>query len=293
VSLDADAAALAGGLAEQAPARRAAFPPGEPMTDLITTDQTLVHVATEGRTAVITLNRPEARNAINGALASAIDAALTKFEADDELWAAVLTHNGPTFSAGADLKEVARGGGAGMSIEGAGFAGVCRRPRTKPLLAAVDGTALGGGLEICLACDLIVATRASKFGLPEVKRSVLAGAGGLVRLPRYLPRKLAMEMVLTGDPIDAQRAYDLGLVNVLVDEGQAVAGALELAERINVNAPLAVRASRKVVLEAPEADEDAGFAAGTREMQPIFETEDFKEGPRAFAEKRPPVWKAR
>jgi enoyl-CoA hydratase len=242
---------------------------------------------------VITLNRPEARNAINAALASAIDAALTRFESDDELWTAVLTHNGPTFSAGADLKEVARGGGRGMSIAGAGFAGVCQRPRTKPLIAAVDGAALGGGLEICLACDLVVATHGSRFGLPEVKRSLLAGAGGLVRLPRYLPRKLAMEMALTGDPIDAQRAHGLGLVSAVVGEGEAVAGALALADRINANAPLAVRATRRVVLDAPEHDEDAGFAAGMREMRPIFETEDFKEGPRAFAEKRPAVWKGR
>ena len=258
------------------------------------TDRKLVNVERRGRTVVITLNRPEARNAINGALASAIDAALTAFEADDELWTAVLTHEGPTFSAGADLKEVASGnGGSGMSIEGAGFAGVCRRERVKPLIAAVDGTALGGGLEICLACDLIVASKSSSFGLPEVKRSLLAGAGGLVRLPRALPRKIAMEMILTGDPIDAEGAFSYGLVNRLAPEGEVVQAALELAERINANAPLAVRASRKVAHEAPEQSEDEGFAASIREMSPIFGSDDFREGPKAFVEKRPPVWKGR
>src|SRR3954464_1071252 len=181
----------------------------------------MVEYEVRGRIGLIRINRPDARNAVNAAVASGMEAAIDTLEADPETWVGVVASTGPVFSAGADLKAIAAGEGESLSTRSGGFAGITRKVRTKPLIAAVDGPALAGGCEIALACDLIVASRAARFGLPEVKRSLVAAAGGLFRLPRSLPPKVAMEIVLTGDPITAERAYEFGLVNHLVDPGGA------------------------------------------------------------------------
>jgi enoyl-CoA hydratase len=245
-----------------------------------------------GHTAVITFNRPEARNAVNAAVASDMEAALDRFEADEEAWTGVLCGAGPVFCAGADLKAVAAGVGNLGTARG-GFAGIVRRERTKPLIAAVDGPALAGGCEVVLACDLAVASGAATFGLPEVKRSLIAGAGGLFRLPRALPPSVAMEVALTGEALSAERAFALGLVSQLVAPGSAREAALALAERINGNAPLAVRLSRRVVQAALGAGDEELWRLTSEAMAEVVTTEDFVEGPKAFVEKRPPVWKGR
>lgn len=255
--------------------------------------QDIVSYEPHGRAAVLTIRRPEARNAVNADVAAGMEAAIDRLEVDPDVWVGVVTGEGPVFSAGADLKAIAAGQAAGLSTERGGFGGITRRERTKPIVAAVDGPALAGGCEIALACDLIVASSAASFGLPEVKRSLVAAAGGLFRLPRALPPKTAMEVVLTGDPIPAERAHALGMVNALVEPGQALEGALALAERIAANAPLAVRESRKVVLAAATADDDELWRMSRDGMAALQPTEDFAEGPRAFIEKRPPVWKGR
>src|SRR5687768_15011709 len=210
----------------------------------------IVEYEQRGHVAVLTINRPEARNAVNGDVASGIEEAIDKIEADDDTWVSVLTGAGTVFCAGADLKAISSGQAGGLNTKRGGFAGFVRRERTKPMIAAVDGRAFAGGCEIALACDLIVASSPAEFGIPEVKRSLVAAGGGLIRLPQVLPGKIAMELALTGDPITAERAYALGMINELVEAGGAVDAAVALAERICVNAPLAVRESRKVVLEA-------------------------------------------
>jgi enoyl-CoA hydratase len=249
--------------------------------------------AGDGRVAVLTIRRPEARNAVNGAVATGMEAAIDRLEQDDGVWVGILTGEGPVFSAGADLKAIAEGRINELQTDRGGFAGIARRSRTKPLIAAVDGPALAGGFEIVLSCDLVVASTQARFGLPEVKRSLVAAAGGLFRLPRALPRNLALEIVLTGDPVDAERAHQLGLVNVLTEPGQALAAAHQLAGRIVANAPLAVQASRRVVLDTLAATEDEGWAITAKAMSSVVRSEDFAEGPRAFIEKRPPQWKGR
>ena len=246
-----------------------------------------------GRVAVLTINRPEARNAVNGEVASGLEAAIDRFEEDPDTWVAVLTGAGPVFSAGADLKAIASGNAAALNTSRGGFAGIARRERTKPIIAAVNGPALAGGCEIVLSCDMVVASTDARFGVPEVKRSLVAGAGGLFRLPRALPTNIAMELVLTGDPIEAQRAYDLGFVNQLVESGQAVEAAVALAERICVNAPVAVRESRTVVLQGAMADDDTAWRLTNEAFARVVQTEDFSEGPKAFIEKRAPEWKGR
>jgi enoyl-CoA hydratase len=253
----------------------------------------MVEYRQEGRVAVLTINRPEARNAVNGEVAAAMEAGLDRLEEDDDVWAGVVTGAGPVFSAGADLKAIASGQAADLQTKRGGFGGIAARQRTKPLIAAVDGPALAGGCEIALSCDLIVASTAARFGIPEVKRSLVAAAGGLFRLPRALPRNIAMELALTGDPIDAQRAYQFGLVNQLVEPGTALEAALALAERVNANAPIAVRESRRVVLEGMLADDDTAWRVTFDAMAKAMATEDFAEGPRAFIEKRAPEWKGR
>ena len=247
----------------------------------------------KGHIALITLNRPDARNAVNGDVAGGLEKALDQYEADDELWAAILTGNGPVFCAGADLKEIAAGNIGKLSTSKGGFAGLVSRDRKKPLIAAVNGTAVAGGCELVLACDMVVASEAAVFGLPEVKRSLAAGAGGLFRLPRAVGMAAAMEMILTGDPIDAGRALALGLVNQVVPGEQLMAEAEKLAERIVVNAPLAVQISKKVAERAFVDDDATLWKASQNAMASLAKTEDFQEGPRAFIGKRAPVWKAR
>lgn len=253
----------------------------------------MVEYTLKGNVAVLCINRPEARNAVNAAVAESMEACLDRLEDDDAAWVGIVTGSGPVFSAGADLKAIASGQAAGLATVRGGFAGLTKRDRTKPLIAAVDGPALAGGCEIALACDLIVASSEARFGLPEVKRALVAAAGGLFRLPRALPRAVAMEMILTGDPLSAERAHHLGMVNTLCEPGQALDAALALAERITANAPLAVRESRKVVMASHTADDDTLWSMSAQAMGAMVATEDFSEGPMAFIEKRPPVWKGR
>src|SRR5690349_9843882 len=192
-----------------------------------------------GPFAIIKINRPEARNAVNGAVANGIEDAIDQVEADDSVWVGILTGEPPVFCAGADLKEINSGNAGGLATAKGGFAGFVQRERTKPVIAAVDGPALAGGTEIVLASDLVVASTTATFGIPEVKRSLVAGAGGLFRLGRKIPLNIAMELTLTGDPIDATRAHHFGLVNRLVEPGTALDEAIKLAEQICANAPVA------------------------------------------------------
>ena len=252
----------------------------------------IVQYETRGRVAIITLNRPEARNAVSNELAVALEAAVDRLEADDEVWLGILAANGPVFSAGADLKAVASGK-ANLGTERGGFGGFVTLERTKPVVAAVDGFAVAGGCELVLACDLVVASTNEAFGLPEVKRSLVAMAGGTARLPKKLPPNIAMEIALTGDPISAERAHQYGLVNVLCEPGDVIDKALELAERVNANAPLAVRATREAVRQGAEVGDVEGIKIAQDLFRPIARSDDAKEGPRAFVEKRDPAWKAR
>ncbi len=252
-----------------------------------------VNTEAKGRVLVITLDRPEARNAVNGDVASGIEAAIDKLENDPELWVGIIHSSGTVFCAGADLKEVSAGNGRALSTERGGFAGLVKRERTKPLIAAVNGAAVAGGCEIVLSCDMVIAAEGARFGLPEVKRSLAAAAGGLFRLPRAVGTGPAMEMILTGDPISADRAYQLGLVNHVVPLDDLAQAALDLADRIVVNAPLAVRASREIAVNALKLDDAELWKMSAAASKAMSETEDFKEGPRAFIEKRDPVWKGR
>ncbi len=253
----------------------------------------VVEYATEGHVAVITINRPDARNAVNGDVANGIEEAVDRLEADESLWLGILTGVPPVFSAGADLKEINAGRADVISTKRGGFAGFVARSRAKPVIAAVDGAALAGGTEICLACDLIVASTSARFGIPEVKRSLVAAGGGLFRLPRKIPFNVAMELTLTGDPIDAERAHHFGLVNYLTEPGCALDRARELARQIEANAPVAVRASRRVVLAAATEDEATGWRLSGQAFREALSSEDNKEGLMAFIEKRPPNWSGR
>lgn len=250
------------------------------------------------RVAVITLNRPEARNAVNGTVAEELEAAVDRMEDDSDVWIGVLRANTegqerPVFCAGADLKAINAGEGRALSTKKGGFAGFAYRERTKPVVAAVDGLATAGGCEIVLACDLVVASNRSAFGLAEVKRSLIAGAGGLFRLPRAIGRSAAMEAILTGEPIPAERAYQLGLVNRIVEPGQAEAEAFALAVKVCEAAPLAVWESRKVVLAADWADDDRLKRMTDEATAAMMRSDDLKEGLTAFIEKRSPRWQGR
>ncbi len=245
------------------------------------------------RLAIITLNRPEARNAVNGAVAAQMEQILDDYEADADLWAAILAAEGPVFCAGADLKEIAAGRGADLSTKRGGFAGLVRRERTKPLIAAIGGSALAGGTEIALSCDMIVCSNETSFGLPEVKRSLVAAAGGLFRLPRAIGMAPALEVIMTGDPLPAERAYQLGMVNQVVARDQVMQAAEDLAARVVSAAPIAVQHSRGVAVRAFFEDDEALWRASGKAFQANAETEDYKEGPRAFIEKRAPKWKGR
>jgi len=253
---------------------------------------------TEGNIAFITLNRPEARNAINGDVAQGMANAVAQMEADPEVRVGILLANTagqerPVFCAGADLKALNSGNAAALNTKDGGFGGFVYLERRKPIIAAVDGLATAGGCELVLATDLVVASTRSSFGLAEVKRNLIAGAGGLFRLPRAIGRAAAMEIILTGDPLDAQRAYDLGMVNRLVDSDAVVTTAVELAGKIAASAPLAVWASRRVVLASAYASDDALIAMTNEEFGAILQSEDTKEGLTAFIEKRPPRWQGR
>jgi enoyl-CoA hydratase/carnithine racemase len=236
---------------------------------------------------VITLNRPEAKNAVNKALAEGVAAALERLDSDDDLRVGIITGAGGTFCSGMDLKGFLKG--ESPVVEGRGFAGLTLRPPEKPLIAAVEGYALAGGMEVALSCDLIVANQDAKFGIPEVKRGLVAGAGGLIRMPRQIPSRLAMEYALTGDFIDAARAFDIGLIN-RVTEGAALDAAKELAGRINENGPLAVRISKQIVQQQAEWSADDMWDEQTELMKPVFTSKDAREGAAAFAEKRKPEW---
>lgn len=243
-----------------------------------------------GRVGIITINRPEARNAVSDEVSRGIEAALDEFEADDDVWAVVVTGKGSTFSAGADLKMVARGAGAEIATKRGGFGGITAREFPKPLIAAVNGPALAGGFEIVLRCDLVVAADDASFGLPEVKRGLFAAAGGPFRLARRIPLATATEIVLTGDPIDARRAHDLGLVNRLVPSERVLDEAIALADRIAENGPVAVRNSLKMLREAVDLTEAEAWPRSGELAVEVFATKDAIEGATAFTEKRAPRW---
>ena len=239
---------------------------------------------------IVTINRPEAKNAMNKAAAEGIAAAMDRLDAEDDLRVGILTGAAGTFCSGMDLKGFLRG--ESPSIEGRGFGGIVQAPPKKPLIAAVEGYALAGGLELMIACDLVVANAGAKFGIPEVKRGLVAAAGGVMMLPDQIPERIAMELALTGDFIDAPRAYELGLINRVVD-GSALDGALELAKKIVANGPLAVRVSKAIVKESRGWPMEERYNRQGKLIAPVFVSEDAREGAAAFAEKRAPNWKGR
>jgi enoyl-CoA hydratase len=254
------------------------------------TDQVVLTERRDG-VLIVTLNRPDARNAVNAAVARGIADALDTLDGDDGLQVGVLTGAGKGFCAGMDLRAFVQG--ERPYVDDRGFAGITQRAARKPLIAAVEGFAVAGGFEIALSCDLIVASRGARFGIPEVKRGLIAGAGGLLRIPQRVPYGIAMEMALTGDLVLAERGYELGLVNRLTDAGGALDGALELAATISANGPLAIVASKEILTQVRDWPEEEFWARQDPTMQMIFDSEDAKEGATAFAEKRPPDWKGR
>jgi len=239
---------------------------------------------------IVTINRPEAKNAMNKAAAEGIAAAMDRLDAEDDLRVGIITGAGGTFCSGMDLKGFLRG--ESPSIEGRGFAGVVQAPPKKPLIAAVEGYALAGGLELMIACDLVVAHKGAKFGIPEAKRGLVAAAGGVMMLPDQIPERVAMELALTGEFIGSDRAYELGLINRISD-GPALDGAMELARTIAANGPLAVRVSKAVMKESRGWPMDERYARQGELIAPVFKSEDAREGAAAFAEKRTPNWKGK
>lgn len=245
----------------------------------------------ENGMVIITINRPEARNAVNRAVSYGVCAAVDELDARDDLRVGILTGAGGTFCSGMDLKAFLRG--EVTRVEGRGLLGIAQTPPRKPLIAAVEGYALAGGFEAVLACDLIVAARNAQFGLPEVKRGLAAAAGGLLRLPRLMPPRIAMELALTGDIISAERAAQYGLINVLTEPGEALQEAKRLAARIIVNAPLSVAASKRVMVEQRDWPLAEMFARQQEITGPVLQSADAREGAAAFAEKRKPDWKGK
>jgi enoyl-CoA hydratase len=256
-----------------------------------TTTEAAVLTERRGRVLIITLNRPEVRNAVNGAVAEGVARALDELDADDALAVGILTGAGGFFCAGMDLGAFVKGESPWYGDRG--FAGIAQRAARKPLIAAIEGFAVAGGFEIAMACDLLVAARGAKLGIPEAKRSLVAAGGALLRLPRRMPYHVVMELALTGDPMPAERFHEFGVVNRLADAGGALDAALELADAIAKSGPLAVAASKQILQEqqdwsTAEMWERQGAISG-----PVFGSEDAKEGASAFKEKREPVWKGR
>lgn len=252
-------------------------------------DEVLVDV-TDG-IMTVTLNRPKAKNAANRAVAVGVAAAMDELDSNDSIHVAIITGAGGTFCAGMDLKAFVSG--EMPMVEGRGFAGLTEAPPRKPLIGAIEGYALAGGLELAISCDLIVTADDAKFGIPEVKRGLAAAAGGLIKLPRQIPSRLAMELAITGDFITAQRAYEIGLVNQVVPSGTALEAAKALAARIVANGPLAVAISKQVILESASWSADEMWAKQQDIVMPVFGSEDAMEGSIAFAEKRAPNWKGK
>lgn len=250
-----------------------------------------VRVEVHDGVLLITIDRPKARNAVNENVARAIADAIEQLDSSPALKVGIITGAGGTFCAGMDLKAFVRG--EQPVVEGRGFAGLVQQPPRKPLIAAVEGYALAGGFEIVLACDLVVAARGAWFGIPEVKRSLVAAGGGLLRLPRRIPYHVAMELALLGNHVSAERMNELGLINRLVDDGAALGTALDLAREIAANGPLALTASKKIIVESADWTEEQAWIEQERIAQPVARSEDAREGAVAFAEKRPPVWKGR
>jgi enoyl-CoA hydratase len=247
----------------------------------------------EAHCALITIDRPTARNAVSPEVARGIEEAFDRAEGDSEVRVVVITGAPPVFCAGADLKAIQAGRADELSTERGGFAGLVRRERRLPLIAAVEGAALAGGMEIVLACDLVVAARDARFAIAEVKRGLIAAGGGLFRLARKIPTNIALECALTGDPIDAETAHRHGLVNHLAESGAAVDAALELAGRIAGNAPLAVSTSRSVMLESAFDDDATAWRRTAGAFAEIAASQDAAEGVAAFNEKRLPAWSGR
>lgn len=258
-----------------------AEPTNEPRTAAVLVEE-------RGRVLIVTINRPDARNAVNTAVAKGVASAMDTLDDRKDLSVGILTGAGGTFCAGMDLKAFLRGEDA--ALPGRGFAGMTEAPPRKPVIAAVEGYALAGGCELMLACDLVVAAEDAKFGIPEVKRGLIAGAGGLMRLPRRIPQPLAMEFALTGDFFPAADAHRYGLINRITKPGAALAGALELAERITANAPMAIQSSKEVIVRSADWSSDEAFGKQYPILRRVLDSADAKEGARAFAEKRAPVW---
>jgi enoyl-CoA hydratase len=240
---------------------------------------------------IITMNRPEVSNAVNGAIAEGMDAALTELDNNPNLYVGVITGAGKGFCSGMDLKAFLTN--IKPFTDSRGFAGIVRKPAEKPLIAAVEGFAVAGGMEIALSCDLIVAAKNAKFGVPEVKRALVAAAGGLMRLPKRIPYHVAMHMAITGEYIDAQRAYDVGLVAEVCEPGEALEKAVSLARLITKNGPYAVKCSKAIIRDTQDLTEAEGWEMQDRVGLPALDTEDAKEGAAAFAERREPVWKGK
>ena len=246
----------------------------------------------DGHVATLTLNRPDARNAVSPELTLAMDAAVQRFEADPEVWVGILTAAGPNFCAGADLKAIGAGRGSELSTAAGGFAGFVRYPRTKPVIAAVRGFALAGGTELVLSCDLVVASTDTFFGLPEVTRGIVAAAGGLFRLPRILPPARALELILTAERLGSQEAHRFGMVNHLAEPDAVLDRARELAAAICKNAPLAIRESLAIAREAQLMTDEQGWERSAAAMKRVGGSNDAAECVRAFIEKRPATWTA-